>query len=225
MQCPVMDKFVHSPIDLSKTAIRVARLCKGYYTDPVICELFEAYLDPDEIVPYAALSYVWGDESEKQQIYINEKRALVTSNLFKALKSLRQMDKDKVLWVDAICIDQANNKEKGHQVGQMRLVYERAEEVIIWLGESDAKIDILFECAWKLEKTARKLRERTTTYENWETIWDKNEKERLGFDTGFGIHYGEQRRSALRDLLGRTWFKRVWVIQVFDLTFSFHAVH
>lgn len=218
-----MDAFVHNPIDLSKTAIRIARLCKGYRTDSVRCELFEAYLDPSEIVPcadpsevvpYAALSYVWGDDSGKVEIFINEKRALVTRNLFKALKSLRQMNRDVLLWVDAICIDQSNNKEKGHQVGQMRLVYERAEEVIIWLGENDANIESLFEWAWKLDKAVGKLRKRTTTYQVWKTLWDEKEKERLRVDAGFGISFAERRSSALRNLLGRPWFKRVWVIQV-----------
>lgn len=218
-----MNSFVHNPIDLSKTAIRIARLCKGYCTDSIRCELFEAYLgpkenvpdaDPSEIVPYAALSYVWGDDSEKIDIFVDEKRAIVTRNLFRALKSLRQMDRDVLLWVDAICIDQSNNKEKKHQVNQMRLVYERAEEVIIWLGENDANVDIVFEWAWKLDKAVGKLRKRATTYEVWKTLWDENEKERLRVDAGFGIHFAERRSLALRKLLGRPWFKRVWVIQV-----------
>lgn len=216
-----MDTFAHDPIDLSQPAIRLARLFGGYYTDSVCCEIFEAFLDLSEIIPYKALSYVWGDESEKKEICINEKRAFVTSNLFKALKSLRQMDEDIILWVDAMCIDQGNHKEKGHQVSQMRLVYERAEEVIIWLGESDADIDILFDGASKLDKAVGKLRTHNTTYEVWKTLWDEKEKERIRFDAGSEVQYANRRSSALRSLLGRPWFKRVWVIQVRVLNFNF----
>lgn len=154
-------------------------------------------------------------------IYINEKRAGVTCNVFKALKSLRQMDEDIILWIDAICINQNNNEEKGQQVGQMRLVYESAEEVIIWLGESDANIEILFECAWKLDKAVGNLRKRSMTYEVWKTLWDDKEKERLRFDAGFGFQHEDRRRSALRNLLGRPWFRRVWIIQVIASSFIF----
>lgn len=215
-----MDAFVHDPIDLSQPAIRLARLLRGWYTKPVHCEIFEASLDLSEIVPYKALSYVWGDESDKKEICINRKKALVTGNLLKALKSLRQIDQDTILWVDAMCIDQSNNKEKGHQVRQMRLVYERAEEVIIWLGESDADINILFNCASYLDKTVEKVRTQKTTYAAWKTIWEETEKERLRFGSSSEIRYAERRSSALRRLLGRSWFKRVWVIQVIVLSLN-----
>lgn len=214
----IMDTFVHDPIDLSQPAIRLARLFRGWYTNPIRCEIFEAFLDLSEIVPYKALSYVWGDESEKNEICINEKRAFVASNLFNALKSLRQIDEDSILWVDAMCIDQSNNREKGHQVSQMRLVYERAEEVIIWLGESDADIDILFDGAWKLDKAVGKLRTHNTTYDVWQTLWEEKEKDWPHFDASSGIRYKDRRRSALKGLLERPWFKRVWVIQVIVLS-------
>jgi hypothetical protein len=36
--------------------------------------------------------------------------------------------------VDAICIDQQNNEEKGYQVRNMLLIYQKATRVIAWLG-------------------------------------------------------------------------------------------
>lgn len=41
-----------------------------------------------------------------------------------------------MLWVDAVCINQAKDavKEGNHQIGQMRLIYEKAKTVIAWLG-------------------------------------------------------------------------------------------
>lgn len=209
-----MDAFVHDPIDLSQPAIRLARLFGGYYTDPVRCEIFESSLDQSEIIPYKALSYVWGDESEKKEIRINKKKAFVTSNLYNALKSLRQIDEDAILWVDAMCIDQSNHKEKGHQVSQMRLVYERAEEVIIWLGESDADTEILFDDALKLDKAVGKLRTHRTTHDVWTTVWEEKEKERARLHASSEIRHAARRSLALRRLRERSWFKRVWVIQV-----------
>jgi FAD/FMN-containing dehydrogenase len=50
-----------------------------------------------------------------------------------ALRDLRYHEKDRVLWIDALCIDQNNNEERGEQVQQMGSIYSKAERVIIWL--------------------------------------------------------------------------------------------
>lgn len=206
------DLFVHDPIDLSQPTIRLARLLGGYCTETIHCEIFEASLDSSDIIPYNALSYVWGDEWDKREICINGKKAFVTSNLFKALKSLRKLHEEIILWVDAMCIDQRNNKEKGHQVSQMRLVYDRAEEVIIWLGESDDGIDTLLRAASKLDTTVEKLRIHKNTYD-WEIVWEEQDRSPVSCQ----FRYTDRRGSALHRLLRRSWFGRVWVIQVICL--------
>jgi hypothetical protein len=40
------------------------------------------------------------------------------------------------LWIDALCIDQANTHERQHQVQQMGQIYAKAKEVVVWLGKS-----------------------------------------------------------------------------------------
>jgi hypothetical protein len=60
----------------------------------------------------------------------------VTRNCGLALGYLRKTDSTWVLWIDAICINQEDDKERGHQVAIMRDVYSRAIEVLIWLGEA-----------------------------------------------------------------------------------------
>jgi hypothetical protein len=60
----------------------------------------------------------------------------VSSDLYSALRQLRQ-DRDRVkIWVDPICINQKNNSERTCQAGIMRDIYARSAEVVIWLGES-----------------------------------------------------------------------------------------
>jgi hypothetical protein len=41
------------------------------------------------------------------------------------------------IWIDAICINQADNREKESQVQMMGDIYHRAFNVVVWLGESD----------------------------------------------------------------------------------------
>ena len=55
----------------------------------------------------------------------------ITENLYLALQYLRLRDTDRILWVDAICIDQSNKKEQRHQVQQMGNTYSQADRVIL----------------------------------------------------------------------------------------------
>jgi hypothetical protein len=91
-------------------------------------------------IEYEALSYTWGDECEHHQIHVGEKTLKVSRNLDVALRHLRRQLEPRVLWVDAICINQASNDEKNHQIRQMRGIYSNASNVLVWLGESDEDI-------------------------------------------------------------------------------------
>lgn len=84
---------------------------------------------------YMALSYTWGDSARVKPITVNGKRMNVTENLWNALFHIRDPHRERVLWVDAICIDQSNNEEKSTQVPLMSFIYSRANEVVIWLGD------------------------------------------------------------------------------------------
>ncbi|KAK5016819.1 hypothetical protein LTR39_001880 [Cryomyces antarcticus] len=58
----------------------------------------------------------------------------VTHNLHATLRALRNNRTKRVLWVDALCINQADIPERIAQVAQMRHIYEAAQEVAVWLG-------------------------------------------------------------------------------------------
>jgi len=86
-----------------------------------------------DIPTYEALSYVWGGTLDQTQITINGKAFSITKRLESALKDLRQPESDRVIWVDAICIDQKNTAEKTKQVLLMALIYQSAVGVVAWL--------------------------------------------------------------------------------------------
>jgi Heterokaryon incompatibility protein (HET) len=50
----------------------------------------------------------------------------------------------RVLWVDAVCINQNDEDEKSEQVSKMREIYGGATKVYAWLGEADREIDCGF---------------------------------------------------------------------------------
>jgi hypothetical protein len=110
------------------------------------------------------LSYVWGDANRTRPIQLryhqlptsepadttasapslganNYESFQITTNLESALRHLRERASKRMLWVDAICINQSDREERLSQVRWMASVYENAMEVRIWLGSiSDVSV-------------------------------------------------------------------------------------
>jgi hypothetical protein len=53
----------------------------------------------------------------------------VQPDLLAALKALRHPQEDRYLWIDAICINQADIGERNHQVEMMSTIYGQAKRV------------------------------------------------------------------------------------------------
>lgn len=103
-------------------------------SQPITCRLQEASLNEKEHPPYEALSYTWGARQGTVPISCDGKTLLVTPNCESALRHLRLKLKSRVLWIDAICIDQTSVSEKNQQVPLMGELYHLATRAIIWLG-------------------------------------------------------------------------------------------
>jgi hypothetical protein len=75
----------------------------------------------------------------------------VTINVYLALQDLRFQEKDRLLWIDALSINQNDEKEKSYQVQQMGLIFSKAERVIIWLGQATYETNYFMNYAQQLE--------------------------------------------------------------------------
>lgn len=132
-----VSKAIYRDLDNSRQEIRLLSVYPSI--DPgasLSCTLLHAELSPDTASTrpsYEALSYVWGHPDLSEPISLNSHPFCITPSLKYALTSLRQRHKARVLWVDAICINQLNDKERGEQVGLMRHVYSSCERDIAWL--------------------------------------------------------------------------------------------
>ncbi|KAK4173663.1 putative heterokaryon incompatibility protein [Triangularia setosa] len=124
----------YEPLNHHDSSIRLLRLLPGRWIDSIHCELQTVSLDDNPA--YDALSYVWGNPQKKAPIIIDRSPVEATKNLIAALRRLRSSIDVKVLWVDAICINQADNNEKTHQIGMMARIYKSAADVQVFLGES-----------------------------------------------------------------------------------------
>ena len=124
-------------------------LLKGDTTDLLRCRIDHVRLQKDArpskdgpadrlvwlALNYNALSYVWGSPNTTEDLVCDSKVIKITENLSSALKHVRSPEVDKPLWVDQICINQGDSKERSRQVHIMDDVYRNAAMVISWLGD------------------------------------------------------------------------------------------
>lgn len=114
--------------------IRLLRLLPGGWEDDICCEL--VYTALGDAPSYQALSYVWGSPKETRSILLDGKGFAVTINLESTLRHIRCQTENPYLWVDALCINQADDQEKTHQVNLMGSIYQSSKSVIAYLGNS-----------------------------------------------------------------------------------------
>ncbi|KAI1812512.1 HET-domain-containing protein [Poronia punctata] len=103
------------------------------------CQLVETSLSEKQ--HYSALSYAWGKDERNRVIVVDNIPIRIPQNLYDALMTLRPTDDPVTLWVDYICINQKDRREKSWQVELIKDIYGQAKEVLAWLGEGDEKID------------------------------------------------------------------------------------
>lgn len=102
-------------------------------TNEISCSLIHTGLD--DAPAFEALSYVWGQQTNLQKIRLDGKRFFVTENLYKALKRLRLPDENRLIWVDALAINQSDLPERNAQVQIMKEIYSQAHNTLIWLHQ------------------------------------------------------------------------------------------
>ena len=133
--------------DVSLKPFKYARLP---HTNSIRLLILEPGEPPDKLVfrvelprltpaprAYTAVSYVWGDANDTVDIFSSEGTLSITKNLYDILLKLRLSDEPRRIWADAVCINQADEVERNHQVRQMGRIYSSAELVAVWLGRDD----------------------------------------------------------------------------------------
>jgi Heterokaryon incompatibility protein (HET) len=186
--------------------IRLLRLLPDVFGQPIRGELFHTrlpqcicvfehmkgqdcpecreYHAPD----YEAISYTWGDMTATDFIQVNGRLLPVTSNCALTLIRLRYTNKPRLIWIDAICIDQKFLQERNHQLHIMNRIYGSASKVLIFLGDGDSSTDL-----------AMKIVHTIGLSESGKDLFS----DVLHFDSA----------SAILGIVQRPWFNRIWVLQ------------
>ncbi|KAL8945460.1 MAG: hypothetical protein Q9211_000025 [Gyalolechia sp. 1 TL-2023] len=171
----------------SHREFRILVLSAGESSDGLCGELVKASVD-DVGIHYTALSYTWGEPGGPAFIILNNGHRLsITRNLEAALRQFRLRTDPFRLWVDAICINQADHDEKRSQVGMMRSIYIAAHETWVWLGPSSTDSDDAMD-------TVQRFLHRNLSHDELSLV-------------------SREAWNGVGNLMRRTWWTRVWVIQ------------
>jgi hypothetical protein len=124
----------------------------------------------------------------------------ITANLAQVLPYLQFGKEERVLWIDAICIDQDNPTERGQQVGRMADIYKMADRVVIWLGPQDRHTELALQTVVRLAAEV-----------------DVNFATGMVSERSEGSmslpSYDRTATESLISLFQRPWFERLWIWQ------------
>lgn len=135
--------FRHTPLEKHDDTIRLVQVLPDLSDDGLprcTIELARSLQSP-----YVCLSYAWGDPGDEHPIRINDELIFVRRNLWDFLMAARKRFTFCRLWIDALCIDQANVGERNQQVQQMGDVFSRAKMVVAWLGVDTTIVELFTE--------------------------------------------------------------------------------
>lgn len=191
---------------LDEYSIRLVEVKAGGPLEPIRCTLHQVSLLPDEEPPYyCALSYAWGDATDKVSIALNGQILMVTRNLHDALQQFRDEARflGKYLWIDALCINQDDIDERPAQVKRMSDIYTRACSVVTWLGRNQPEEDEDIRFAFEIAEAMFQWVVKTKSYQNM-------------MEAHPALRYPGPTRRVFRTAVSlerRAWFKRMWVVQ------------
>lgn len=224
--------YKYKPLDANSSTIRVISLhpSSDFQSIPEITIHTIGLLDKENH-EYEALSYAWGSSRNPQAIKIrnllkrhsftsSETYTLsVTSDLHEALRYLRLETEVRLLWCDAICINQGDDDEKSIQVGRMGEIYTRAARAIAWLGpdvvlpyeisENNERqpgttlaLHFLEELGKKVDFDWGRMKAFPTTVENLH--WTNSD---------LPLECDDNDLESIVCLFQKSWFERLWVWQ------------
>lgn len=197
-----MDTYSYTPLAPESAEIRLLTIEPGLWDADIKCNLQHVFLDNKP--SYEALSYTWGDSNDIRQIFLGGHPWNVRANLEVALRYLRHKDEPRIMWIDAVCLNQRDLKERSEQLFKMREIYTSASKVVAWLGppgeETDAGMEAIEEYATKIEQVDDGvIKEFHLTPEV--------------FLLQAGIDISTMNWRAIWSILERPYWERVWVIQ------------
>jgi hypothetical protein len=160
---------------------------------------------------YQALSYVWGADIRDKELVTPNGVLPITTSLYKALLALRQKDQAVMLWVDAVCINQADNKEKAQQIRLMPEIFQACECMYAFLSEGNPDIDQVLKMLMQVQ--AGSNREKQQRLKGQGMIAKEPSEEMSAWERNHLPPLSSPIWSSVKALFELPYFRRAWIIQ------------
>ncbi|KAI7779775.1 hypothetical protein LA080_000372 [Diaporthe eres] len=156
--------------------------------------------------PYKTLSYVWGPEQQPMHVLKTPSGDLsIKDALFTALITLRPKREPLTLWIDALCINQGDNREKTQQIALLPETFQRSDSTLAFFGGGDEHREAI---QMLMQVRARMI------LGPWAKEWPEDlprcppswEERGMPFPDD-GIWAG------VAALFANPWFRRAWIVQ------------
>jgi hypothetical protein len=197
-----LGSYQYKALDPETPSVRLVTIKPSVDSKRIECEIDIHALD--QLPVYEALSYAWGDQTSRDIIHVDGSVLHVTTNLYSALQCLR-LDTPRLMWIDAICVNQDDLEERSSQVQLMRHIYQNAVQVVAYLGESTPASNAAFELV------------RSAKLKDWFTDESDEAATQAEENRICKILLSKSSRQGFiglsQDIAIRPWFQRVWVIQ------------
>jgi hypothetical protein len=205
--------YIYAALSEEAQEIRLLTILPSAFASDVHVTLQTHVFAKNIPLQYEALSYTWGSPKVPVDIFVGSPYSRgtisVTQNLAEALRYLRYEDKIRILWIDAICVNQLDMAERSSQVKRMADIYSAASRVVVWLGPESDDSTMAMGCCQLISSNitvdwVRQAMSPVSTDTHW-----ANKEEPLPF-CGMEL-------AAISRLLDRDWFKRLWIWQEVNL--------
>jgi hypothetical protein len=196
---PESRSLQYEPLDEDNTETRMLSLLPERPDGGIHCTLEKiSLINPGK---YVALSYHWGDPKITTPITVNNVQVNVTVNLGDALRQLRSRPTLRI-WVDALCINQADLPERSRQLRSMTQIYSKASEVVAWVGSASKDSETVLhhlKHSPVSERVPPMVRRRPSYIPNT-NLRLRRERQSVSF-------------QMFDDFFDRPYWRRVWIIQ------------
>jgi hypothetical protein len=118
-----MPHYRYDALNAELGEIRLLKLLPGEFSSEIYLQLITQPLTETVQLRYDALSYTWGSTQTSALVFVGENTLDITQSLAEALPYLRYPDKSRVLWIDAMCINQRDIVERSQQVKRMAMIH------------------------------------------------------------------------------------------------------
>jgi hypothetical protein len=192
---------LYRPLQAERKEIRLLLVKAGEGDQPLVGELQHASLESADRPQYETISYCWGDSTKTTTVILNDKETTVPLSSMIVLRRVRQSTQDRLVWIDALCINQRDVDERGQQVALMEDIYSSTVQNLIWLGHGDEDVinymlfilDVTFDQAMLMTNNGKHF---------YEVAIETKPTEGLGSPII---------REKVIEFFSMPWFQRVWV--------------